>query len=423
MSIDKLTYDKFLAVLHEELIPAMGCTEPIAVAYASAEARKVLGKKPDRVKAEISNSIIKNVKSVIVPNTGGMKGISASVAAGMAAGDPDARLEVLASIKPEQRYQIEEFLNNVPIDVEHLERGHVFDIIITAYAGNDYAEVQIVDFHTNIVQIKKNGDVIFSNPSRMQHDAADRSFINFKAIFDFASEVSIIDLKDTIGKQITNNIAISHEGLLHDYGVCAGKLLMESGKTDITNALAASSAAGSDARMSGCEMPVIINSGSGNQGIACSTPVITYATIANASEEEMYRALVVSNLVTIYQQDGIGTLSAYCGVISAGIGSAAGIAYLRHHSLEAIEATVSNALGISSGVVCDGAKPSCALKSALAVKTGIIGLKMYENGRNLKEGDGLIGKNGDATVKNIWRLAKQGMTETNDEIINIMLGK
>ena len=417
-------YDDFLAVLKEELIPAMGCTEPIAVAYASAEARKALGVLPTRVKAQVSNSIIKNVKSVIVPNTGNLKGIEASVAAGIAAGNADRKLEVIADVTPQQRDEIERYLKETPIEVEHLERGHVFDIIITAYAGNDSAEVQVVDYHTNVTSIKKNGEVLLCkdcNEDNASH--LDRSFMNLKSIYEFAENVKIEDLRDTIGKQIEYNTAIAKEGLTNNYGVCAGKTLLKSQPDDFASRLAATNAAGSDARMSGCEMPVVINSGSGNQGLACSMPVITYAREINASEEQLYRGLVVSNLTTIYQKNGIGTLSAYCGVISAGIGAAAGVAYLKHHCLEAVKCTVSNALGIGSGIVCDGAKPSCAIKSALAVKSGLFAMEMYENGNNLKPGDGLIGEDADDTVHNIWRLAADGMSGTNDEIIDIMIGK
>jgi L-cysteine desulfidase len=425
MNREDIEFKTLLQILREELIPAMGCTEPIAVAYASAKARDVLGKMPDRVEAQISSSIIKNVKSVIVPNTHNLKGIEASVAAGIVVGNANKELEVIADAREEQQPQIEEYLKATPIVVKHLERGHVFDIIITVYAGSESAEVQITDFHTNIVSISKNGEVIFSknNHEDQNEKRADRTVLSMRNIWNFAALIKPEDVADTIGKQIQYNSAISKEGLNKNYGANVGKLLIKEYGSSPENEAAASAAAGSDARMSGCEMPVIINSGSGNQGLACSMPVITYARRINASEQQLYHALALSNLTTIYQKTGIGTLSAYCGVISAGIGAAAGISYLKVGSYEAFEKTVSNSLGISSGVICDGAKPSCAAKSALAIETGLFGLNMYCEQQNLKAGDGIIGKDANATVHNVWKIASDGMAETNDEIIDVMIKK
>ena len=418
-------FKTLLQILREELIPAMGCTEPIAVAFAATTARNILGKIPDRVEAKISNSIIKNVKSVIVPNTHNLKGIEASVAAGIIAGNAKKKLEVLAGVSAEQQTKIKEYLLSTPIIISHLERGHVFDIIINVSVGKESAEVQISDFHTNIVKILKNGKIIFekNNQNGQNEDHANRTVLNMKNIWDFAALATPVDVTDTIGKQIQYNSAISQEGFIKNYGANVGKLLIKKYGKSVENEAAASAAAGSDARMSGCEMPVVINSGSGNQGLACSMPVITYARRMNASKEQLYHALIISNLTTIYQKTGIGTLSAYCGVISAGIGAAAGISYLKIGSYEAFEKTVSNALAISSGVICDGAKPSCAAKSALAIETGLFGLNMYCEQQNFKSGDGIIGKDTNATVHNVWKIASDGMRKTNEEIINIMIEK
>jgi Uncharacterized conserved protein len=418
-------FETILQILKEELIPAMGCTEPIAVAYAAASARDALGKMPDRVEAKISSSIIKNVKSVIVPNTSNLKGIAASIAAGIVAGDASQKLEVIANTKPEQQKEIENYMKNIPIVISHLERGHIFDIVVKVHSGKDSAEVQIMDYHTNIIKITRNGKVLYSKGKQSQknEERADRSVLNMRSIWDFSAIVHPADVEDTIGKQIQYNTAISNEGLKKNYGANVGKLLIKKYGKTAENEAAASAAAGSDARMSGCEMPVIINSGSGNQGLACSMPVITYARESNFSKQKMYRALVISNLTTIYQKSGIGTLSAYCGVISAGIGAAAGISYLKIGTYEAFEKTVSNALGISSGVICDGAKPSCAAKSALAIETGLFGLNMYCSQQNLKPGDGIIGTDANDTVHNVWKIASDGMAETNDEIINVMIKK
>ncbi|MCH4021712.1 MAG: L-serine ammonia-lyase, iron-sulfur-dependent, subunit alpha [Erysipelotrichaceae bacterium] len=425
MEKDDKQYQDLLDILHEELIPAMGCTEPIAVAYASAKAREVLGKIPDHIIVQVSNSIIKNVKSVIVPNTGNLKGVAASAAAGVVAGDASKKLEVIANVDSFQRDEIEKYLKTTPIDVEYLERGHIFDMIITVFAGNESAEVQITDYHTNITEIAKNGKIIFKSDGNEGSETprVDRSFMNMKTIWDFALSVDMNDIQDTIGKQVEYNSAISEEGLKDNFGVNIGKLILsEYGKLN-ENVAAASSAAGSDARMSGCEMPVIINSGSGNQGLASSMPVVAYAKKCKCSEEKMYRALVLSNLTTIYQKNGIGTLSAYCGVVSAGVGAAAGISYLKVGTFDACDHTISNSLGISSGIICDGAKPSCAAKSALAVETGLLGLNMYCSDNNLKAGDGIVGSTADETIHNVWNLASKGMARTNEEIIDIMLGK
>ena len=417
-------YSAYIAILREELIPAMGCTEPIALAYAAAKAREVLGELPDRVLVEASGSIIKNVKSVIVPNTNQLKGIPAAATAGIVAGDPERELEVIAEVSEEKRDAMRTFLDSVEITVEHVDFGHVFDLIVTEWKGESSAKVRIADFHTNIVSIEKDGKVLFEKPleeNREDDQRTDRSLLDMEHIYDFANTVEIRDVKEILDRQIQYNTAISEEGLLGDYGANIGSVLLRTYGDDIKVRARAKAAAGSDARMNGCELPVIINSGSGNQGITVSVPVIEYAKDLGCGKEKLYRALVVSNLTAILQKSGIGTLSAFCGAVSAGAGAGAGIAYLIDGSLKAIDHTVVNALAIVSGIVCDGAKASCAAKIASSVDAGILGFQMYQNGQQFRGGDGIVVKGIENTIRNIARLGKEGMKETNEEIISMMV--
>ena len=417
-------YNAYINILKEELIPAMGCTEPIALAYAAAKAREVLGCLPDRVLVEASGSIIKNVKSVIVPNTNLLKGIPAAAAAGIVAGDPDRELEVISEVSDDKRDEMRAFLDNVKIAVEHVDFGHVFDLIVTEWKGDSFAKVRIADFHTNIVRIEKDGEVLFDRPleeKEGEQPRTDRSLLDMEHIYDFANTVEIQDVKSLLDRQIQYNTAISEEGLLGDYGANIGSVLLRTYGNDIKVRAKAKAAAGSDARMNGCELPVIINSGSGNQGITVSVPVIEYAKELNAGKEKLYRALVLSNLTAIHQKSGIGTLSAFCGAVSAGAGAGAGIAYLIDGSLKAVSHTVVNALAIVSGIVCDGAKASCAAKIASSVDAGILGFEMYLNGQQFRGGDGIVVKGIENTIRNIARLGKEGMKGTNEEIISMMV--
>lgn len=417
-------YKEYIKILKEELKIAMGCTEPIALAYAAAVARERLGAIPERVEVGVSGSIIKNVKSVFIPNTHGLKGIEAAVAAGIVAGAADKQLEVIAYANEEDIARIRPYMEKTKIDVQHVQNGHLFEIILTAFSGNDYCKVHIVDKHTNIVLIEKNNETILKYSEEISefYDTSNRELLNIKDILDFANTVDIADIKHIIDPQIEYNMSIANEGMKNSYGANIGKVLCK-GEPDIRSKLKGMAAAGSDARMNGCEMPVVINSGSGNQGITVSVPVIVYAREIDASEEQMYRALVLSNLVAIHQKTGIGTLSAYCGAVSAGAGSGAGIAYLDGGDINEIEHTVINALAIVSGMVCDGAKASCAAKIATAVEAGLLGREMYEEQQNFISGDGLVGDDAESTIKNIGRLGREGMKATNDEIINIMIGQ
>ena len=418
-------YAAYVQTLKEELVPAMGCTEPIALAYGAARARVVLGEMPDRVVVGASGSIIKNVKSVIVPNTDHLKGIPAAAAAGIVAGDADKELEVIASVSSEQTAQMKEFMEQVPITVEHIDNGITFDIVITLYKGVSYARVRIANYHTNIVLVEKNGEILEKKPvaGESEEGLTDRSLLNMKDILDFARTVAIEDVREVLERQIDYNWAIAEEGIRGNYGANIGSVLLDMEGESVRVRAKAMAAAGSDARMNGCELPVIINSGSGNQGITASVPVIVYAKDMKVSHETLLRALTLSNLTAIHQKTAIGRLSAYCGAVSAGAGAGAGIAYLHGGDYKEIVHTVVNALAIVSGIVCDGAKASCAAKIASAVDAGILGYQMYIRGQQFYGGDGIVTKGVEETLKNVGRLGKEGMKATNEEIIRIMIGE
>ena len=418
-------YGAYVQILKEELVPAMGCTEPIALAYAAATARRVLGALPDKVVIGASGSIIKKVKTVIVPNTDHLKGIPAAAAAGIVAGDPDRELEVIAQVDKDQIQAMRDFLDSAEIVVEHVDNGITFDIIVTLYKGESSAQVRIANYHTNIVHIEKDGEVLkdVEVQGETEEGLTDRSLLNMEDIWDFANTVDIADVKEVLDRQISYNMAIAEEGIKGDYGANIGSVLLDMEGTNVRVRAKAMAAAGSDARMNGCELPVIINSGSGNQGITASVPVIVYAKELGVSEEKLYRALTLSNLTAIHQKTPIGRLSAYCGAVSAGAGAGAGIAYLAGGGYKEVIHTVVNALAIVSGIICDGAKASCAAKIATAVDAGILGYNMYIRGQQFMGGDGIVMKGVEATLKNIGRLGKEGMKETNEEIIKMMIGE
>ncbi|WP_313582244.1 L-cysteine desulfidase family protein [Lacrimispora sp.] len=415
-------YRAYVQILKEELLPAMGCTEPIALAYAAAIARKTLGQMPDQVVVAASGSIIKNVKSVIVPNTGHLKGIPAAVAAGIVAGNPERELEVIAEVSPEQMVQMREFMKEREITVEHLDQGINFDILVTLYKGSSYSRVRIAGYHTNIVLIEKDGIIQEKKEAALEEEAlTDRNLLNMEDIWDFINSVEISDIQEILDRQIRYNWAIAEEGLKESYGANIGKVLLKNAGDDLSVRAKAMAAAGSDARMNGCGLPVVINSGSGNQGITVSVPVIVYAKALKASEEKLYRALALSNLAAIHQKTPIGRLSAYCGAVNAGAGAGAGIAYLCGGGYEEVIHTIVNALAIVSGIVCDGAKSSCAAKIASSIEAGILGYNMYMQGQQFFDGDGIVTKGVEATLRNVGRLGREGMRETNKEIIRIMI--
>ena len=426
-------YKAYVQILKEELIPAMGCTEPIAIAYAAAKAREVLGCMPDRVAIGVSNNIIKNVKSVVVPNTGGMKGIEAAAAAGIVGGQADKALEVISQVSMEQKAQMRQFLETVPIQVQAVDNGIIFDIIVSVFHKDSSAVVRICQYHTNLVYIQKDDSVLLDKQDAVSHGCfentvpesglTDKSLLTIADILDFADTCQLEDIRPVLDVQILYNTQISEEGLLGDYGANIGSTMLKFYGDDVRNRAIAKAAAGADARMSGCELPVVINSGSGNRGITVSVPVIEYAKSLAIPKDRLYRALAVSNLIAIHEKTGIGRLSAYCGAVSAGCAAGCGIAYLQGADYTAIAHTLVNSLAIVSGIICDGAKPSCAAKIASSVEAGILGYHMYKNGQQFRAGDGIVTKGVENTIRNIGQLGHDGMRETDKEIVKIMLQK
>ena len=416
-------YQQYIAILKEELRPAMGCTEPIALAYAAAKARETLGAIPDRVETRVSGNIIKNVKSVVVPNTGGLRGIAAAICAGIIAGEADRELQVISSVTDRQRTALKEYLDQVDISIVPADSPLVFDIDLTLYAGADQVRLRIVNHHTNIVLIQKNGVTLLELPivESSEDNLTDKSCLSIERIVEFADALDVEDIRECVGRQIEYNMAIAEAGLAGNWGANIGRVILRQQGQTLEKRACAFAAAGSDARMSGCEKPVIILSGSGNQGITASVPVVIVAREMNASEDDLLKAVAVSDLVTIHQKTGIGRLSAYCGAISAGCGAGAGIAYLRGGRFHAVAHTVVNAIAILSGTICDGAKPSCAAKIAAAVDAGILGYDMYLENQQFYGGDGIVTKGVDKTVINVGRLAREGMRETDKTILEIML--
>ena len=415
-------YKTYLQILREELIPAMGCTEPIAIAYAAAKAREVLGRLPGAVWLGVSSNIIKNVKSVIVPNTGGMKGIEAAAAAGIVGGQAEKALEVISEVTDEQKAGMRRFLAETPIQVEAVDNGQIFDIIVRLTAGAETASVRIAQYHTNIVRIEKNGAVLLDKPleeappacgheggAPTEDGLAGRELLTIADILDFADSCELADIRPVLDTQIQYNTLIAEEGLLGDYGANIGSTMLKFYGDDVRNRAIAKAAAGSDARMSGCELPVV------------SVPVIEYAKALAAPKERLYRALAVSNLIAIHEKSGIGRLSAYCGAVSAGCAAGCGIAYLQGADYKAIAHTLVNSLAIVSGIICDGAKPSCAAKIASSVEAGIMGYHMYLNGQQFRAGDGIVTKGVENTIRNVSQLGREGMRETDREIVKIML--
>ena len=413
----------YVAILQEELVLATGCTEPIAIAYAAAKLREVLGEEPERIEAEVSGNILKNVKSVVVPNTGGLKGIRPAIAAGIVAGRPEAELQVISEVSEEQQGAIKTYSRETPITVACMDDTPcMLDIRLTGRAGADSAVVRIANHHTNVIHIEKNGEVLLDHPlvASAEDNLQDKSVLNLAEILEFADTVPIGQIEPLVMRQIECNTAIAAEGLTGDWGAAVGCTLLE-GSQDIRTEARAWAAAGSDARMSGCEMPVVIVSGSGNQGITASVPVVRYANHFGYDHDRLIRAVAVSDLVTIHQKTGIGRLSAFCGAVSAGIGAAAGIAYLRGEPYEIIAETVTTAMGMISGTVCDGAKPSCASKIAAAVEAGLLSYAMAQKGRRFRGGDGIVTRGVEGTIRNIGILAREGMRETDKVILQIML--
>ena len=414
-------YQTYLDILRRELVSAMGCTEPVALAYCAAVARAALGALPDRITVEASGNIIKNVKSVVVPNTGGQRGIAAAVCIGVLAGDEHAGLEVLAHVDKADKERLVSYMAETPVTVKPLISDNLLDMIVTVYRGASCAKVRIANEHTRIVRIEKDGRTLQENDVREAETDSlpDYGLLTVEKIWDFAVTCDPGDVRDILDRMIEQNTAIAEEGLRKDYGANIGKVLLK-GVNDVCTRARAYAAAGSDARMNGSELPVVICSGSGNQGLTASLPVIVYAEDLHADREKLYRALLISTLVTIHAKSGIGRLSAYCGAVSAGAGAGCGIAFLLGGNEQDIAHTIVNALAITSGIVCDGAKSSCAAKIATAVETGIFGYEMYRNGQQFYAGDGLVVKGVENSIDNFGRLARIGMRGTDEEIIRLM---
>ena len=422
--MDRATMDAYTRILREELVCAMGCTEPIAIAYAAALARETLGCLPNTVDLSVSPNIIKNVKSVVVPHTGGLKGMRAAASAGIIAGDAAAELEVLAKISPDDLPAISAFLERASFSLEPTSGEPVLDIRIRVETARHSAYVRIAGAHTNVVRVERDGEVLVDRSVEQADsgDQTDRSVLSIEGIVEYADTVTLDEVAEVLERQISCNTAIADAGFTEHWGAGIGRVLMDAYDGTVHNRAKAAAAAGSDARMSGCELPVVINSGSGNQGITASLPVIVFAREMGVSHELLLRALVVSNLTTIHLKTGIGRLSAYCGATSAGCGAGAGICYLHGGKADEIAHTVVNAVAINSGMICDGAKPSCAAKIASAVEAGLLGWQMQVRGEEFFGGDGIVVKGVENTIEAVGRLARDGMRQTDEEIIRLMIG-
>ena len=424
--LDNLTRSTYETILKAELRLAMGCTEPIAIAYAASILWEAIGGIPTEIDAQFSGNIIKNVKSVIVPATGGRHGIEAALAAGLVAARPDKKLEVLTLLSAKDEPEIDRVMRECKINIGKLNGSCNFELELYGKLDGKTASVKISGAHTNVIQVLSGNEDItskYAEETIVEESgyAPDFSLLNVADIIEYADTVDLTELRPYLTRQVEMNMAIAKEGLTGNWGAQIGKVMLSMGN-DISRRARAHAAAGSDARMSGCEMPVCIISGSGNQGITASVPVKVYADELGKSEDEMLRALIVSDLITIHQKTGIGTLSAYCGVISAGVGAGTGICYLQGGKFNEIAHTLVNSVAILSGTICDGAKPSCAAKIAMAVEAGIMGYEMWKSGNQFHGGDGIVTKGVENTIKNVGRLAKEGMSDTDREIIEIMLG-
>lgn len=416
----------YVNILEEELKPALGCTEPIAISFLAASLKHYIGSLPDTLLIEASGNIIKNAKSVVVPNTGGMKGIIVAAAAGMVAGDAEAGLEVLKSVKNEDIPQINAFIEKTPITLKKLESSSQLHIKMKAEFNGDIYEAELRDQHTNITEIKKNGNILYSGNSGAKTGQAtitDRSVLNVKDILDFASNVSLDKVSHLIERQIEYNTKIAKAGLTEHYGIDIGQNFLKLYQKDATIKTKAvgEAAAASDARMCGCPLPVVTNSGSGNQGLTVSIPVIVYAREMNVSRETLLRTLIISNLLAIHQKTAIGRLSAYCGAVTAGTAAAAAIAYMCSSSYDVVCKTITTSLATTSGLFCDGAKQSCANKIVTSLQSSLFAMDMAVQGYSFDGGDGIVKENIEKTIKGVGTIASKGMVETDKVILDVML--
>ncbi len=429
VSYEGLTEADFADIIHDELNTALGCTEPIALAYCAAEARRILDATPDKCDIEVSGNIIKNAKSVVVPGTDGMKGIPAAAAAGIIAGDAEKRLEVISGMTDEDRENIRKFLSSTPVSVSPSENTEKLFIRIVLSSENETSEVRIARHHTNIIFKKKNDTVLLDTgfvPGEAETEkngniiASKKAMLTVSNILKYAQNTDLSAVRDILVRQIKCNSAIANEGIQNNWGANIGSTMLSTGGNTVRNRAQAFAAAGSDARMSGCELPVVINSGSGNQGITVTMPVLIYAKELGVSKDTMLRALLVSNLISVHIKYGIGALSAFCGAVSAGCAAGCGIAFLYGAGYETISQTLSNSLAIASGIICDGAKPSCAAKIALSVNAGIMGFEMCQFGQKFCGGDGILDSDIENTICNVSDIGSEGMRATDREILKIM---
>lgn len=416
-------YDNYVKILHSELIPAMGCTEPIAVAFAAAKARSVLGCMPETLTAICSGNIIKNVKSVIVPNSGGQRGIEAAAVLGAVAGNPDLGLQVISQVTPQQSAEAKALLSQGICSCKLAEGVDNLYIHMIAAAGTSSAEVEIRTKHDHISRIVKDGTVILESPDIETAVSGDKSQLNVKDILEFADTVKLEDVQTVLEMQISCNSAISEEGLKNMWGAAVGQTILEAEGSSTLQKARAAAAAGSDARMNGCALPVVINSGSGNQGITCCMPIVVYAKELGSSHEQLLRALTLANLVAIHQKRYIGNLSAYCGAVSAATGAACGIAYLQGADYDLIGTTIINSIGTTGGILCDGAKSSCAAKISAAVEAAVLGYGMACRGRRFEFGEGIVDGDYEQTIRNIGCIGREGMKSTDVTILNLMISQ
>ena len=424
--MDSELYKNYLDILKQELVPALGCTEPIAIACAAAKARRLLGSFPESLEMKLSGNIIKNVKGVTVPNSGGLKGIDIAAVLGMVGGNADKALEVLEEITPEHIARAKELASRGICTYSLAENVPNLYISAKAVCGGHYAEVVIAHQHTNIIKMEKDGEVLLDRTQEAEEktdDTVDRSRLTVKDILDFADQVRMEDIEEIISRQIRLNTAISQEGLDNNYGAQIGKTLMHVWGKSATTRACARAAAGSDARMGGCSMPVVINSGSGNQGLTVSLPVIVYAEEWEVSRDKLYRSLVVSNLIAVHQKYYIGSLSAYCGAVSAACGAGAGITYMYGGTYEQVSLTIINTLGNVGGIVCDGAKPSCAAKIASSVDAALMAFHLSIQNKSFLPGEGLIKGDVEETIKSMGYIGRVGMKTTDTEILNVMIDR
>lgn len=437
--MDQKVYDAYVRILKKELVPALGCTEPIAIAYAGAVARAELGRMPEKCTVWCSGNIVKNVKGVTVPNSGGMKGIDAAAVLGITGGNSDLKLAVLESVTPADIEETKRLLKTDFCTSRLVEGVANLYILLEVSAGEDTVSVEIKDYHSNITKIVKNGEVIFEGGAQcdtdevtQQEEDEDKKLLNVRDILAFAGECRLEDVQETLKRQLAFNQAISDEGLKNPYGAEVGRILLgtrSSEKIPTKLKAKARAAAGSDARMSGCSLPVVINSGSGNQGITVTLPVVSYAEDYGVPHEKLLRAMTVANLIAIHQKKYIGSLSAYCGAVSAACGAGAAITWMLGSSgyaggtYEEVSDTITNTIATIGGMVCDGAKPSCAAKISVAVEAALTGYQMSTRRKTFGAGEGLVKDGVEETIESIGRMGKDGMKATDIEILNIMLEK